>query len=45
MPAVRTSSNSTTHRINLGDFIDAFGDTMVFAKFIFALEDVMTVIA
>jgi hypothetical protein len=29
MPAVRTSSNSTTRRINLADFIDAFGDTMV----------------
>jgi hypothetical protein len=29
MPTVRTSSNSTTRRINLADFLDAFGDTMV----------------
>jgi hypothetical protein len=29
MPAVRTSSSSTTRRLNLADFIDVFGDTMV----------------
>ena len=29
MPAVRTTSNSTTRRLNLADFIDVFGDTMV----------------
>jgi septal ring factor EnvC (AmiA/AmiB activator) len=29
MPAVRTSSNSTTRRLNLADFIDSFRDTMV----------------
>jgi len=29
MPAVRTTSNSTTRRLDLADIIDAFGDTMV----------------
>jgi predicted transglutaminase-like cysteine proteinase len=29
MPTVRTSSNSTTRRINLADFLDAFRDTIV----------------
>jgi hypothetical protein len=29
MPTVRTSSNSTTRYLNLADFIDVFGDTMV----------------
>ena len=29
MPAVRTSSTSTTRRLDLANFIDVFGDTMV----------------
>jgi septal ring factor EnvC (AmiA/AmiB activator) len=29
MPTIRTSSNSTTRRIKLANFIDAFGDTIV----------------
>jgi predicted nucleic acid-binding Zn-ribbon protein len=29
MPAVRTSSTSTTRHLDLTDFIDVFGDTMV----------------
>jgi hypothetical protein len=29
MPTVCTSSNSTTRRLNLADFIDSFRDTMV----------------